>query len=146
MSVRRTPQNGRDRSGHFRVKQADLEELQTDPEGVDYIRDDVKLGGAVADTGVHAADWGKRVVELEVENQENVDKLVGRSTARRRGQKRKRSGQQSGSRRPADRIGGVKRAPKKGGVPPKGTARPGVAHKSRPGKTNVMRKSRSVKP
>ena len=75
MSVRKKPHNGRDKSGHFRVKQADVEELQTDPDGQNYLRDDVKLGGAVADTGVHAGERGKRIDELENENRENVDRV-----------------------------------------------------------------------
>ena len=33
MSERRKPHNGRDKSGHFKVKQVDVEELQTDPGG-----------------------------------------------------------------------------------------------------------------
>ena len=42
------------------------------------------------------------------------------------------SGQQSGSKRPKPRVGDVKKAPKKGGVPPKGTRRLGAAKKSSP--------------
>lgn len=49
----------------------------------------------------------------------------------REGEKR-RSGQQAGSRRPAVATGAAARAPKKGDVPPKGTARPGAARKTRP--------------
>jgi hypothetical protein len=61
------------------------------------------------------------------------------------GEKR-RSGQQSGSKRPAVRTGAAKRAPKKGDQPHKGTARPGAARKSRPTKTRGVRKIRSRKP
>jgi hypothetical protein len=49
-----------------------------------------------------------------------------------------RQGQQSGSKRPAARTGGVKAAPKKGTVEPKGTERPGVAPKSAPGKDGAF--------
>jgi hypothetical protein len=64
MSERRKTHNGRDLSGHFRVKQADVEDLATDPEGEDYIKDDVRLGGAVADTGPRAGQRGVRIGEL----------------------------------------------------------------------------------
>jgi hypothetical protein len=64
MSERKKPHNGRDLSGHFRVKQADVEELETDPDGVEFIKDDVRLGGAVADTGPHAGQRGERIGEL----------------------------------------------------------------------------------
>ena len=33
MSERHKPHNGRDLSGHFKVKQADVEDLETDPDG-----------------------------------------------------------------------------------------------------------------
>lgn len=64
MSQRRKTHNGRDLSGRFRVKQADVEDLATDPEGVGFIEDDVKLGGAVADTGPRAGQRGVRIEEL----------------------------------------------------------------------------------
>ncbi len=48
MSERRKTHNGRDVSGHFKVKQADVDDLETDRDGADFIRDDVRLGGAVA--------------------------------------------------------------------------------------------------
>lgn len=64
MSQRRKTHNGRDLSGRFRVKQADVEDLATDPDGVGFIEDDVKLGGAVADTGPRAGQRGVRIEEL----------------------------------------------------------------------------------
>ena len=64
MSERHKPHNGRDLSGNHKVRRVDLEDLQTDPEGEDYIRDDVRLGGAVADTGVHAGEHGTRIERL----------------------------------------------------------------------------------
>jgi hypothetical protein len=82
MSERRKPHNGRDKSGHFKVKQADVEDLQTDPSGSDFIRDDVRLGGAVADTGPTAGQLGEHIGELVTSNREDVDRLTGRPTAR----------------------------------------------------------------
>lgn len=83
MSERRRTHNGRDLSGHFRVKQADVEDLVTEPEGVDYIRDDVRLGGAVADTGPRAGQRGVQIGKL-VENERAKKKTS-------RGKKKKRS-------------------------------------------------------
>jgi hypothetical protein len=78
MSERRKTHNGRDVDGHFRVKQADVEDTLEDPTGVDIIRDDVRLGGAVADTGPQAGASGEQVERLVEENQYEVDHLVGR--------------------------------------------------------------------
>jgi len=64
MSERNKTHNGRDRSGHFKVKQADLEELAEDPEGQRFIRDDVRLGGAIADVGMTAGQHGKEIEGL----------------------------------------------------------------------------------
>jgi hypothetical protein len=75
MSDRHKPHNGRDRSGHFKVKQADVEELRSSPDGEDIIRDDVRLGGAVEDTGMNAAAEGKRIEKLVDENSEDVDRF-----------------------------------------------------------------------
>ena len=84
MSERRKTHNGRDMSGHFKVKQADVDDLETDPNGTDFIRDDVRLGGAVADTGATAGQLGEHVGELGEENRENVDRVAGRRPARRK--------------------------------------------------------------
>lgn len=64
MSERHKPHNGRDRSGHFKVRQADVDDLLEDPEGVDHLRDDVRLGGAVEDTGLNAGKAGERIERL----------------------------------------------------------------------------------
>lgn len=64
MSERHKPHNGRDLSGNHKVRRVDLEDLQTEPEGEDYIRDDVRLGGAVADIGAHAGEHGARIERL----------------------------------------------------------------------------------
>ena len=78
MSERNKPHNGRDVDGHYKVKQADVDDLQSDPNGVDYIRDDVRLGGAVADIGAQAGQRAAHIHELVEENRDNVDKLAGR--------------------------------------------------------------------
>lgn len=72
MSERHKTHNGRDRSGHFKVKQVDVEELRIEPAGEDYVRDDVRLGGAVEDVGPEAGLQGKKIGELVEENRENV--------------------------------------------------------------------------
>lgn len=64
MSERNKPHNGRDTSGHFKVRRADVDELLTDPNGAEYLRDDVRLGGAVEDTGLNAAEHGRRIERL----------------------------------------------------------------------------------
>jgi hypothetical protein len=64
MSERHKPHNGRDTSGHFKVRQADVDELLTDPNGAEYLRDDVRLGGAVEDVGLNAAEHGRRIEKL----------------------------------------------------------------------------------
>lgn len=80
MSERTKPHNGRDRDGRFKVKREDVEELQSDPEGADFLRDDVRLGGAVVDTGAHAGEEGKHIAELVRENRENVERVVQSTT------------------------------------------------------------------
>ena len=72
MSERHKTHNGRDRSGHFKVKQADVEELRTEPEGEEYAKDNVRLGGAIEDTGPDAGERGKRVGDLIEQNTEDV--------------------------------------------------------------------------
>ncbi len=76
MSERHKPHNGRDRSGHFKVKQVDVEDTLEDPQGVDHVQDDVRLGGAVADTGPDAGRRGERIERLIGENREEVDGVV----------------------------------------------------------------------
>ena len=82
MSDREKPHNGRDTSGHFKVKQADVEDLRTEPQGEEFVRDDVRLGGAVEDTGAQAGERGVRIGELVEENRENVDRTAGRDDER----------------------------------------------------------------
>ena len=77
MSDRNKPHNGRDRSGNFKVKREDVDDLLTEPEGADIIRDDVRLGGAVEDVGLEGAQRAARIGELVEENRENVQKATG---------------------------------------------------------------------
>ena len=76
MSDRNQTHNGRDASGNFKVKREDVEELRTDPAGEDYIRDDVRLGGAIEDTGPHAGERGVEIGEAIERNRENVQRSV----------------------------------------------------------------------
>lgn len=75
MSERNKPHNGRDVHGHLRVRKADVDALQNDPEGANYLRDDIRLGGAVEDTGPDAGARSIHIAELVQENRENVEKL-----------------------------------------------------------------------
>jgi hypothetical protein len=76
MSERKKPHNGRDKSGNYRVRQEDVEDLRTEPEGERFVADDVKLGGAVADVGPTAGQRGEHIQELVDENREIVDKTA----------------------------------------------------------------------
>ncbi|MFL5608875.1 MAG: hypothetical protein ACJ8AD_20635 [Gemmatimonadaceae bacterium] len=78
MSERNRTHNGRDVDGRFKVRQADVDDLETDPSGVDFIRDDVRLGGAVADVGAQAGERAAHIHELVEENRENVNKISGK--------------------------------------------------------------------
>ena len=77
MSDRHKPHNGRDSDGHFRVKRVDVDETQNDPEGEDFIRDDVRTGGAVADIGAHAGERAKEIAQRIAENRDDVRRLTG---------------------------------------------------------------------
>jgi hypothetical protein len=79
MSDRNKPHNGRDLSGKFKVKQADVDDLQSDPAGEDIIRDDVRLGGAIEDIGPQAGQRGARIEKLVEENRENTTRGGGDS-------------------------------------------------------------------
>ena len=75
MSERHKPHNGRDSDGNFRVKHVDLDDVQADPDGEDILRDDVRQGGAVADTGALAGERAAEIGRRVEENRENVRKL-----------------------------------------------------------------------
>jgi hypothetical protein len=74
MSERNKPHNGRDQSGHFKVRQADVEDLLDDPKGADYLRDDVRLGGAVEDTGLGATRAAGEIGRLIDQNEAETRK------------------------------------------------------------------------
>ena len=84
MSERHKPHNGRDLDGQYKVKRADVEDLRTDPKGADYIEDDVRLGGAVEDTGVDAGRRAERIADLVNSNRENVNRVTGRDSRSQR--------------------------------------------------------------
>lgn len=84
MSERHKPHNGRDLDGQHRVKRADVDDLRTDPNGADYIEDNVRLGGAVEDTGAQAGQRAERIADLVNTNRENVDRVTGRDEPDRR--------------------------------------------------------------
>ena len=77
MSERHKPHNGRDRSGHFKVKQVDAEDLRTDPNGEEFLRDDVRLGGAVEDTSLEAVERARRIADLVAQNRTDVERAAG---------------------------------------------------------------------
>jgi len=77
MSERKGTHNGRDASGNFKVKQEDVEDLRTDPDGTDIIRDDVRLGGAIADIGPDAGQRGEHIGELVESNRDDVQRATG---------------------------------------------------------------------
>jgi hypothetical protein len=76
MSERKKPHNGRDVVGHLRVRKTDVDDLVTDPEGTDYLRDDIRLGGAVEDIGPQAGFRGAYIHELVEENRENIKRAM----------------------------------------------------------------------
>ena len=79
MSARRQTHNGRDLGGHFKVRKLDVDELQTDPNGADYVRDDIRLGGAIEDIGPEAVERAKRITKLVLGNRDDVEKIADSS-------------------------------------------------------------------
>lgn len=84
MSERRITHNGRDTAGNFRVKQIDVDDVTTDPDGANVIRDDVRLGGAVEDTGYTAGARGEHIGELVDENREDIARVTGKVPRKRK--------------------------------------------------------------
>ena len=41
-----------------------MEDVLEDPQGTDFVQDDVRLGGAVEDTGLHAGESGKEIERM----------------------------------------------------------------------------------
>jgi hypothetical protein len=87
MSDRQKPHNGRDTAGHFKVKQADVDDLRTEPQGEEFVRDDVRLGGAVEDIGSQAGERGARIGDLVSENEEDVERTTRRDRGEGSGQR-----------------------------------------------------------
>lgn len=83
MSDHKKTHNGRDVDGRFRVRQEDVDDLLADPKGEDFVQDDVRLGGAVADTGPNAAEPARHIGELISDNREDVDRATGRGRSKR---------------------------------------------------------------
>ncbi len=84
MSDHQKRHNGRDVAGNFKVRQVDVEELLEDPNGVDYVRDDVRLGGAVEDVGLHAAEPARHIAELIEDNRDDVGRVTGHPRAKKK--------------------------------------------------------------
>jgi hypothetical protein len=84
MSERRKTHNGRDTSGNFKVKQGDVEDIRSEPDGMDVIRDDVRLGGAVEDIGATAGQRGEHIGELVESNRHDVARATGGPRNRKR--------------------------------------------------------------
>lgn len=84
MSERKKPHNGRDTSGQFKVKREDVDDLRTDPSGEDFVRDDVRLGGAVEDVGAGAGQRGAHIGDLVAENRDDVRRTVDPDERERR--------------------------------------------------------------
>ena len=76
MSERHKTHNGRDQSGHFKVKQVDAEELRADPSGEEFLRDDVRLGGAVEDTSLEGVERAREIEKLVQQNRVDVEKAT----------------------------------------------------------------------
>src|SRR5690242_17510026 len=92
MADRQKPHNGRDLDGHYRVRQADVDDLLEDPTGTDIVRDDVRLGGAVADTGPQAGMHAKEIADRIGENREDVSRVTGKERGQHGGSGGKRRG------------------------------------------------------
>ena len=75
MSDRHKPHNGRDVNGQHHTKLEDFEDKRADPQGEALIRDDVRTGGAVVDTGPDAGRRGEEIQNLVDEDREVVDKM-----------------------------------------------------------------------
>jgi hypothetical protein len=88
MAERHKTHNGRDVDGRFRVRQADVDEVLEDPGGVELVRDDVRLGGAVADVGPAAGKHAREIGELIEQNRQDVRRATGR-VGNGRGKRRK---------------------------------------------------------
>jgi len=76
MSDRHKPHLGRANNGDRRVKAEDFDDKRDDVNGAELVADDVRLGGAVIDTGPHAGERGEQIQRLVDTNRENVVRVV----------------------------------------------------------------------
>lgn len=89
MSDRQKPHFGRDRGGHRKVRQEDVEDKVADVHGEEYLRDEVRLGGAVEDVGPAGGQAGREIESLVESNREDVGKAVGEPREESRGRSRR---------------------------------------------------------
>jgi hypothetical protein len=75
MSERHKPHNGRDRSGNFKVRQDDVDDKLADPNGAEFIQDEVRLGGAVEDVGSQAGRVADDLQHRIDNNRDCVDRF-----------------------------------------------------------------------
>ena len=75
MSDRHKPHNGRAVNGQHHTKLVDVEDKVADVMGEEFVRDDVRTGGAVIDIGPQAGQRGEHVTELVEENRVVVEKM-----------------------------------------------------------------------
>ena len=90
MTERRKTHNGRDVDGRFRVRQADVDDLLEDPSGANVVQDDVRLGGAIADTGPAAGTHARHIGDLIDENRQDVGRVTGSGRSRGQGRGKRR--------------------------------------------------------
>lgn len=89
MADRHKPHNGRDLDGNYRVREADVDDLLENPDGPDFVRDDVRLGGAIADSGPNAGMHAKEIGDRIEENRDAVNRATGKSRNDSRGRRRR---------------------------------------------------------
>jgi len=83
MSERHKPHIGRDRSGHRKVRVVDVDDLLTEgPDAPDYLRDDVRLGGAVVDSGAGAGSSAAAIGDMIESNRRDVARATRAETTR----------------------------------------------------------------
>jgi len=83
MSERHKPHIGRDRSGHRKVRVVDVDDLLTEgPEAPEYLRDDVRLGGAVEDSGAGAGRSAAAIGDMIESNRRDVARVTRNENAR----------------------------------------------------------------
>ena len=75
MSDHQKPHNGRRPNGQFKVRQEDVDDKLADPQGAAFVADDVRLGGAVEDTGPQAGLRGEELQRMIDNNRDCVDKF-----------------------------------------------------------------------